>query len=416
MCRYLIITVIILFAFSCNGQNYARKNKNSKRIQLNNGHWFNGKIFEKKTVWVKEGLLHFNTIGEADTVIDLSGKFVIPPFADAHNHNLESKYELQERIAAYLDNGVFYVKLLSTIKRRITPVLHNYNEPSKLDVRMTHAPLTAKDGHPIGVRKRYLYRGYYRGMFNTLEELEFHGYVRIDTEQDLEQKWERVLESKPDFIKINLLYSEEYEKRKDDSIYFGRKGLNPKFVSKIVEKAHAANLKVSAHVETAYDFHVAVTAGVDEVAHLPEISHGQPINRKDAALASKKGIRVVTTASLVLKRQKQPNYQQLVANIVFNLKLLQEEGVEIAIGSDQYNGNSVGEFQFLYGLDVFTNTQLLNMWTRNATKAVFPRRKVGELKEGYEASFLVLNKNPLLEIKQINKHITMLIKQGVLLK
>lgn len=421
MYKSLAIILITLFVTSCSGQNtndasYVRKNKNSKRIQLTNGNWFNGKAFEKKTVWLKEGLLHFSNIGAVDTIIDLSGKFVIPPFADAHNHNLESKHELEQRIKAYLDNGVFYVKLLSTIKRRIAPVLHYYNDPSALDVRMAHAPLTAKGGHPIGVRKRYLDYGYYRGMFNSLEELEFHGYVRIDSEQDLDQKWGRVLQSSPDFIKINLLHSEEYEKRKDDSTYFGRKGLNPTFVAKIVKKAHEADLEVSAHVNTAHDFHIAVTAGVDEVAHLPEISHGQPIHRKDAALAKKKGITVVTTASLVQKRQKRPNYQDLINNITSNLKLLKEEGVTLAIGSDQYNGNSVGEFQFLHGLGVFSNLELLNMWTKNATKAVFPRRKIGQLKEGYEASFLVLDTNPLKDINHIHKSIVIRIKQGNMLQ
>lgn len=416
MYRNLIICLLLLCICTSYGQEYARKNKHSKRIQLNNGQWFNGKTFEKKTVWVENGLLHFNKINHVDTVIDLSGKFVIPPFADAHNHNLESQYELQERIDKYLDNGVFYVKLLSTIKKRIAKVLHNYNEPSKIDVRMAHAPLTAQDGHPMGVRKLYLDRGYYRGMFDKLSDLEFHGFVLINNAQDLERKWDRVVASKPDFIKINLLYSEEYEKRKDSTQYFARKGLNPKLVPRIVQKAAEAGLKVSAHVETAHDFHVVVAAGVDEVAHLPEISHGKPIRREDAALARKKGIRVVTTASLVLKRQRRPDYQQLIENIKNNLQLLKEEGVTMAIGSDQYNGNSVEEFQFLYGLGVFSNLELLNMWTKNATEATFPRRKVGVLKEGYEASFLVLDTNPLINMDRINTHITMRIKQGILLK
>lgn len=421
MYRYVIINLFALLSISCNAQktgdlSYVRKNKGSKTLKLINGNWFNGKSFEKKTVWVKDGLLSFENTEKVDTVIDVSNRFIIPPFADAHNHNLESKHELEKRINAYLDNGVFYVKLLSTIKKRITSVMKYYNKPSGIDVRMAHAPLTAKDGHPIGVRKRYLDYGYYRGMFNSLEELEFHGYVKIDTQKDLVNKWDRILDSSPDFIKINLLYSEEYEKRKDDPQYFGKKGLNPALVPDIVKKAHAANLLVSAHVETAYDFRVAIEAGVDEIAHLPEISHGQPIRREDVVLAKKKSITVVTTTSLVLKRRKLPNYNDLIKNITSNLKLLQEEGVTIAIGSDQYNGNSVEEFEFLHSLGVFSNLELLKMWTKNATQAVFPNRKVGVLKEGFEASFLVLTKNPLKEITEINKSIVLRIKQGSILK
>ncbi|WP_394748971.1 amidohydrolase family protein [Spongiimicrobium salis] len=422
MKKWVIRISMLLLGLSCTAQEariktYAKKNINAPTMQFNNGLWFNGTSFEKKTVWLKEGLIYFSDPEETiDTIINLSDRYVIPPFAEAHNHNLESKHELEKRIASYLDNGVFYVKLLSSIKKRIDPLMHLYNTPSGLDIRMAHAPLTGTDGHPIGVRKRYLDYGYYRGMFNSLEEIEFHGYVIIDNKAALETKWNTILSYRPDFIKLNLLYSEEYEKRKNDTLFFGKKGLDPRIVPEIVKKAHAANLRVSAHVETAYDFHVAVEAGVDEIAHLPEISNGKPIQKKDVITAKEKNIMVVTTTSLVLKRQNAANYESLVSNIIANLALLKKEGVSLAIGSDQYNGNSVGEFQFLYQLHVFTPIELLKMWTENATRTIFPYRKIGYLKEGYEASFLILNRNPLSDIANVNKHIQARVKQGVFLK
>ena len=35
------------------------------------------------------------------------------------------------------------------------------------------------------------------------------------------------------------------------------------------------------------------------------------------------------------------------------------------------------------------------MWSENSPKTIFPSRRIGQLEEGYEASFLVLNGNPL---------------------
>ena len=422
MNKYILPILIIALCFSCKSQNdsdglFAIKNTESRVIKLINGQWFNGEGFEKKTVWIKDGLLNFEEVDKpVDTIINLSNNFVIPPFAEAHNHNLESDYELDKRINTYLDNGVFYVKLLSSIKKRIDPLMHNYNKPDGIDVRMAHAPLTAKGGHPIPLRKRYLDYGYFDGLFNSIEEVEFHGYVIIDDKEDLAKKWDSILSFSPDFMKLMLSHSEEYEKRKDDTLYYGHKGLNPDLVPEIVSKAHAANLRVSAHVETAHDFHVAVQAGVDEIAHLPEIKNGQPIDVKDAKLAKEKGIVVTTTISLVTKRQDQPNYRDLLKNIKSNLQLLKAEGVTLALGSDMYNDNSVGEFEFLQQFNVFSNLELLNMWTKNATWTTFPKRKVGELKPGYEASFLVLNKNPLNDISKINQHIVTRVKQGELLK
>ncbi|MEM8891947.1 MAG: amidohydrolase family protein [Bacteroidota bacterium] len=388
----------------------------SKRLKLIHGNWFNGTSFDKRTAWVKNGHLSFGEhSGPYDTLIDLKDKYVIPPFGEAHNHNLESAYQLQERIDSYLNNGVYYVKLLSTIKKRIDPLMHNYNKSNGVDVSMAHAPLTGSGGHPIGIRKLYLERGYFRKLFNTIEEVESHGYFIIDDLNQLNAKWEQVLSTSPDFVKLMLLYSEEYEKRKDDTTFFGHKGMDPALVPEVVNRAHDNNLRVSAHVNTAHDFHVAVEAGVDEIAHLPEIRNGQPISRADARLAKQKGITVVTTISLLKKNKDSPAYETLLGNIRSNLNILHEEGVRLAVGSDMYNDNSVEEFQFLHSLQLFTELELLKMWCENSALTTFPERKIAYLKEGYEANFLVLNKNPLEDIAEINKSIELKVKDGEIL-
>nr|WP_298999397.1 amidohydrolase family protein [uncultured Allomuricauda sp.] len=419
-CSYLFF--VLTFAFvSCklnqtDTTKTAVENPKSLSIKLVNGKWFNGNTFENKTVWVRKGILNFSkNETENDTIIDLKGMYVIPPFAEAHNHNLESDYKLEERIDAYLSNGVFYVKMLSSIKKRIDPLMHHYNKPEGIDISLAHAPLTGSGGHPIALRKRFLGYGRFDGLFNSLEEIESHGYFVIDDLDDLEKKWGEVLSFEPDFIKIMILYSEEYEKRKNDTTYFGNKGLNPELVPEIVKRAHQNNLRVSAHVETANDFRVAVNAGIDEIAHLPEIDNGKQLSREDAILAKNKGTVVTTTISLVSKKQDEPNYEELVENIKSNLKILNSEGVTIAIGSDMYNDNSVGEFQFLYDLGIFSNVELLKMWCENSAETIFPNRKIGFLKEGYEASFLVLNSDPLKSIKGINNSIVLKVKQGIVL-
>ena len=67
-----------------------------------------------------------------------------------------------------------------------------------------------------------------------------HGYYVIDSPADLESKWEAILANRPDFIKAFLIRSEEFEKRRDSTDYFGRKGLDPNILGLIVERAHAA--------------------------------------------------------------------------------------------------------------------------------------------------------------------------------
>ena len=76
----------------------------------------------------------------------------------------------------------------------------------------------------------------------------------------------------------------------------------------------------------------------------------------------------------------------------------------------------MNEFKLVHGLKVFSNMELLKMWTENATKTTFPYRKVAKLEEGFEASFLVLNENPLEDLSDVNKKIVLKVKQGVILK
>ena len=62
-------------------------------------------------------------------------------------------------------------------------------------------------------------------------------------------------------------------------------------------------------------------------------------------------------------------------------------------------------------LGVFTNLQLLKTWCEATPEMIFPHRKIGHFKEGYEASFLVLTGNPLEDFTQV-KSIRLRFKQG----
>ena len=110
---YHILTLLLILT-SCHSKKNefaktANENPNSLSIELINGNWFNGNSFENKTAWVSNGILSFkNDNAENDTIIDLEDRYVVPPFAEAHNHNLESDFELNERINSYLENGVFF--------------------------------------------------------------------------------------------------------------------------------------------------------------------------------------------------------------------------------------------------------------------------------------------------------------------
>lgn len=371
--------------------------------RFDNGLWFDGERFVKRTVYASQRRLQFTPPAKVDSVVDLAGAYVIPPLCEAHNHNLGSAYQNEETIARYLADGVFYVKMLSNLPRETGVVRHTYNHPRSVDVPFANGGITGSGGHPIKLREQLLERGVYEGF--TRETLRDHAYFVVDTAADLDAKWPLVLQFRPDFIKAILVHSEEYAKRRDDEAYFGAKGLDPQVLPLLVARAHGARLRISVHVNSAQDFHVAVAAGADEIAHLPGSKTVEHIERADATLAAQRGITVVTTAVLI-ERQKEKN-PELHANQrraqIDNLRLLRDAGVTLAIGSDEYDDTSVGEVRHLRGLGVFEDLELLRMWTQNCARTLFPERKVGRLDADYEASFVALDGNPLADWSSLGR-------------
>ncbi len=421
MLRSVAFCATILIALSAlrAPSQVEHQSQASPNSALINGMWFKGKSFDSQTVYSVDGRFTFKKPARVHRTLDLAGTWIVPPFGEGHNHNIGTGVEDWDKkaIQKYLADGVFYVKiqgnlpLTDEMKRRL-PI----NRRDSVDVVFAQGSLTATEGHPTRLVESLLGRGYYPGY--TKEALKDHRYFTIDSEAELEKKWPLILSLRPDFIKTFLLFSDEFEKRKGDSTYFGLKGLDPRLLPKIVEKAHANNLRVSTHVMNAADFHHAVVAGVDEVAHVPLIGL-TPIGAEDAKLAARRGIVVVTTCAIVPnispRALREADVPEVLKTQLANLKLLRENGVPLAIGSDTVTDSSIKEIEYLQGLGIFDNLTLLKLWTETTAKAIFPKRKIGALSEGYEANFLALEGNPIEDLQNVRK-IKTRFKQGFVIE
>ncbi len=240
----------------------------------------------------------------------------------------------------------------------------------------------------------------------------------METPADLDTAWPKILAAKPDLIKIYLSDSEHWNPRSAIDPQLGR-GLNPALVPLITVKAHAAGLKVAAHVDTATDFHIAVIGGVDELGHLPgygiyakEVTTKYRLSDEDIRLCAKRHVAVQATASLAVnERVPMDDLRVRERSQIDNLSRLKKAGVTILIGSDNYGSDSVHEADYLRSLGLWTNLEMLRMWSVTTPRIIFPKRRIGLLREGSEASFLVLSGNPLQEWSQTH-HIVDRWKQG----
>ena len=419
--RALASGVIFALVFSSLAVSEARPELPARKTyKFINGRWFDGRKFERRIFYSLDGLLRAKPPRKIDEVIDLKGGYVVPPFGDAHNHYISGPGNIDTSLNHYLRDGVLYVKNPSSIPRDTNQIKSRINKPDSVDVAFSNGVLAASGGHPVALYEKTLSKFRKPGPDGTFENL---AYYIIDTEADLEKKWPRILADRPDFIKTNLLYSEEYEKRLADSAFYGVRGMNPKLLPLIVARAHEKNLRVSCHIETAADFRNALAAGVDEINHLPgyypDFARTQPsqypINEEDAAMAARKGVVVVTTTYVSEAELKTADDKKRARAIqASNLRLLHRAGAKIAIGPDVYGVTSLAEAMNLYEMKAFDNLELLKMWCETTVQTIFPNRKVGHLKEGYEASFLVLGGNPIESFESV-KDIKTRFKQGYLI-
>ncbi len=190
-------------------------------LEFTNGRWFDGNVFREKTVYVVNGLISFHSARHFDRVIDLSGGFVVPPFGEAHNHNVEPN-KIDALIERYLQHGIFYIKNPNNLPNGRNQVLSKINRSNSIDVTFSNGGFTGIGGHPAEIVQRNIARGIW-----TESDGDGAFYYAVNSRAEVQGKWVQFLATKPDFVKTYLLYSEEYEQRKDDPQVLRLEGTGP---------------------------------------------------------------------------------------------------------------------------------------------------------------------------------------------
>lgn len=434
MKKNLRLASVLLFVFSLSGLSFAQAAP--KVYHFTNGNWFDGKIFKKRDFYSVDGILTGKKPVRIDETINLKNQFVIPPFADAHTHNLDRTFNTEKLINEYLSEGVFYVQVLTNYASGAKQTKPLLNKPTSLDVIFANGGLTSTLGHPF-----MAYETFAAGFYNpaewekNIEAIkksrigENDAYWFFDSKADVDARWDKFLKSTPDVIKIYLLDSENYEKTRNSG-KAGDKGLSPEIAEYVVQKAEKAKLRVYAHVETMFDFRLGLKIGVDGFAHLPNYGWNGKLETKpkddlmlaDIKLAAKKKVFITPTAQIgrieasdydeksvaILNRERFNRVLERQRN-VYNLMV--KNGVKVILGSDFFGRTLSGELWYLHDNKIFDNRTLLKIGVEDTPQAIFPNRKIGKLKDGYEASFIIVAENPLTNFATV-KDIKSRFKQG----
>lgn len=399
------------------------------QLEFTNGRWFDGQSFVMKEFYTVNGILTEHRPGQIDSVINLQNKFVIPPLAEGHIHHLNDSETIDEEIRGYLAKGIFYVMVQDAMFEITADILNRVNRPNSVDVIYAQGVLIAPwYDSVLGLYTMIAEQGGF-GPRTTIEELDERELFLIAEKEDFDKKWPKLRAKNKHIVKILLAFSEEYESRKSaPKEGVPGPGIDPKLLPHIIRYVHAAGLRASVHIETAADFRTAIRAGADIIAHFPGwrigvdagFSDGKlsrwKLSDEDAALAVQHNTVVITTT---LPKTFLPNFEENQSKFTeihsHNLRLLTKAGVKVAIGSDDRRNFVPGEIKHLAKYGVLDNLALLKMATETTPKAIFPTRNIGKLLEGYEASFLILDGNPVEDLENLNK-IHLRVKQGHIIK
>ena len=172
----------------------------AKAYEFVNGQWFDGQKFQVKKFYSVGRVLTTRKPASVERVFDLAGKYVIPPFGDAHNHSLSGPFNADSMIRQYLKDGIFYVKNPANIQRDTNLIKGKINKPDSVDAVFANGPLAASGGHPVELYDQgaILSKVKKPGPDGTFENL---AYYIINNERDLQKKWPVIMADGSDFIK-----------------------------------------------------------------------------------------------------------------------------------------------------------------------------------------------------------------------
>ncbi len=408
----------------------------SEVVALENGFWFDGEQFRaRQAVYIIAGRLETSRPRRIDRRVDLAGGYVISPFGDAHTHHYDSPFQFPTQRGADLRAGVFYAMTMTAPALSVARIRAQFAGPDNVDVRTSLGGITGPESHPAEIYEA-LALGYYTFEQQLAHQAEIrasrsengNAYHVVSNRDELDAAWDRLSGQRPDFVKVYLRSSERYAEG------WGRwgpgGGLDPALLPAVAEHARGAGLRLAVAVSSVSDYRAALAAGASLATHLPcyqdtEIDGAdnpyfdapadaecQLLRADSRAAARQRMVSILITSEWAkpsaLRGQRYLDWEGR------NVALLEAAGAPLAIGSNAYGDTVIAGLIEQGQRRLFGVARLLRLATMDTPRAIFPERRVGCLRSGCEASFLVLEANPLLGMAAI-RDIRWRVKDGVLL-
>ncbi len=327
---------------------------------------------EGKSIYISNGIIE--KIAEADKgkdreyqQIDLQGYIVLPGFINTHVHCMFSEQALKN----WLYHGVTTVRELAARDGTdYTGDRDRLNQNNQLARIVTSSPpITAPGGYipPLG--------------------------VSVDSPAEAAEKTLEYLDKNPDVIKIAI---------EDDLQGKTWNMLTEEEIKSITETAHAGGKKVTAHISHARNLPLAISGGVDELAHMVV----EPVSEEMAEQIAEKGIYWVPTLELWngISSRYSVDWDK---KAISNLSLFYSKGGHIALGTD-YGGFAMDFDRGMPMTEIklmkeagMSNMDIIQAATKNAAYICGMESQLGTLEAGKIADIIVVREDPLKELEAL---------------
>ncbi len=390
-----------------------------------------GKTSKEKTIIVSnnkiKSLQNGYVLGtDADTIIDLKDKIVLPGLIDMHVH-LESEYNQQSYIKRFTSNEADVafeaaVNAKKTLMAGFTTVRDlggsgvNISLRKAVDRGLTAGPriftsgkaLATTGGHADptnGFRKELMGNpGPKEGVVNSVD----------DAKKAVRQRYK----NGADVIKITAT---------GGVMSLAKSGHNPQFtleeIKAITSTAKNYGFSVAAHAHGDEGMKLAIKGGVNT------IEHGSFMSEETMVLMKEYNCYLIPTISAgrhVAEKAKQPGFlPPVVARKALEIgpkhqatmAKAYKKGVPMGFGTDAGvfpHGLNANEFEYLLDSGIPSKESLKQATIINA-KLLDMANELGQLKEGFMADIIAVDENPIDNVKTL-QNVTFVMKNGMIYK